>query len=109
MMQPWVFLAGAILLEVAGTTSMKMSEGFTRPLPSLLLFFFYAGSFTALTFALNKIDVSHAYAIWSGVGTALIAVIGICFFRETFSPVKLISILLIIAGVVGLNACGTKH
>jgi small multidrug resistance pump len=108
-MQYWFFLVGAIALEVAGTTSMKLSEGFTRLVPSVLLFLFYAASFVALTFALKKIEVSFAYAVWSGVGTALIAAIGILYFRETITALKLISILFIIVGVVGLNLSGAKQ
>ncbi len=108
-MQHWFFLAGAIALEVAGTTSMKLSEGFTKLVPSVLLFVFYAASFVALTFALKKIEVSVAYAVWSGVGTALIAAIGILYFREAATVLKFISILLIILGVVGLNLGGAKH
>jgi len=108
-MQHWFFLAGAIALEVAGTTSMKLSEGFTKLVPSVLLFVFYAASFVALTFALKKIEVSVAYAVWSGVGTALIAAIGILYFREAATVLKFISILLIIVGVVGLNLSGAKQ
>ena len=107
-MQHWFILAGAIVLEVAGTTSMKLSQGFTRLVPSVLLFVFYAASFVALTFSLKKIEVSVAYAVWSGVGTALIAAIGIVIFRESANPLKFFSILLIIAGVVGLNLSGAK-
>lgn len=108
-MQHWFFLAGAIALEVAGTTSMKLSEGFTKLLPSVLLFVFYAASFVALTLALKKIEVGVAYAVWSGAGTALIAAIGILYFNETATLIKFISILLIIVGVVGLNLSGLKH
>ncbi len=108
-MQHWFFLAGAIVLEVAGTTSMKLSEGFTKVVPSVLLFVFYAASFAALTFALKKIEVSVAYAVWSGLGTALIAAIGILYFREAASALKLVSILLIVAGVVGLNLSEARH
>jgi small multidrug resistance pump len=108
-MQHWFFLAAAIALEVAGTVSMKLSEGFTRLVPSVLLFGFYAASFVALTFALKKIEVSVAYAVWAGVGTALIATIGVLFFREAASVLKLVSIVLIVAGVVGLNLGGAKH
>jgi len=108
-MQHWFILAGAIALEVAGTTSMKLSEGFTKLVPSVLLFVFYAASFVALTFALKKIEVSVAYAVWSGVGTALIAAIGILYFREAATVLKFISILLIIVGVVGLNLSGAKQ
>ena len=102
-MQHWFFLASAILLEVAGTTAMKLSEGFTKLVPSVLLFLCYAASFVALTFALKKIEMSVAYTVWAGVGTALIAAIGIVYFREAVTALKFISILLIIAGVVGLT------
>jgi small multidrug resistance pump len=108
-MQHWLFLAGAIALEVAGTTAMKLSEGFTRLVPSVLLFVFYAASFVALTFALKKIEVSVAYAVWSGIGTALIAAIGILYFREEATALKFISLLLIIIGVVGLNLGGANN
>ena len=102
-MQHWLLLTGAIVLEVAGTTSMKLSDGFSRLTPSVLIFVFYGLSFVALTLALRKFDVSVAYAIWSGVGTALVAVIGVMYFREPITALKLVSIALIIAGVVGLN------
>jgi len=108
-MHHWVVLAAAIVLEVAGTTSMKLSEGFTRLVPSVLLFVFYGASFVALTFALRKIDVSVAYAVWSGLGTALIATIGILHFREPATFLKLVSIGVIIVGVIGLNLSGARH
>jgi small multidrug resistance pump len=105
----WIFLILAILFEVAGTTSMKLSEGFSRLIPSILLFVFYAASFVAVTFALEKIDISVAYAVWSGVGTALITIVGILFFRETVTVLKIVSIILIIIGVVGLNLAGARN
>jgi small multidrug resistance pump len=108
-MQYWFYLSCAILLEVAGTTSMKLSHGFTKIMPSIVIFVFYAASFVALTLALKKIDVSSAYAIWSGVGTAFIAIIGIAYFREPVTTVKLASIGLIIIGVIGLNLSSTQH
>ncbi len=100
----WFYLVVAILLEVTGTTFMKLSSGFTRLAPSCLMVAFYILSFSALTLAVKRIEISTAYAIWSGVGTALIAVIGIMIFKETLTPVKILSILLIIVGVVGLKA-----
>lgn len=108
-MQHWCFLAGAIALEVAGTISIKLSDGFTKLLPSVLLFVFYTASFVALTFALKKIEVGVAYAVWSGVGTALIAAIGVLYFREAATVLKFSSILLIVVGVVGLNLSGAKQ
>jgi len=108
-MQHWLFLAGAIAFEVAGTVSMKLSEGFTKLIPSVLVAIFYLVSLAALTFALKKIDVSIAYAIWAGVGTALIAIVGVIYFKEPATVIKVISIALIIAGVVGLNLSGAKQ
>lgn len=88
---------------------MKLSKGFTNLVPSILLFAFYLASFVALTFALRRIDVSLAYAVWSGVGTALIATIGVLYFREPVTAFKLISVAFIIAGVFGLNLSGANH
>lgn len=103
----WLALTTAIVLEVAGTVSMRLSEGFTRLIPSILIFLFYTASFVALTIALKKIEIGAAYAIWAGTGTALIAIIGVLYFKEPVSMMKVSSILLIIAGVVGLNLSGT--
>ena len=108
-MQYWFYLAGAIALEAVGTTSMKLSDGFTKLVPSILIFLFYAASFVGLTFALKGIDVSLAYAIWSGIGTVIIATIGILYFQEPVTALKIVSIGFIVAGVVGLNLSGIKH
>lgn len=105
----WIYLLLAIALEVAGTTCMKLSQGFTKVLPSILLFVFYGLCFSFLTLALKRIDISVAYAIWSGLGTALITIIGIMWFREPATTVKIISIGLIIAGVIGLNQSSKPH
>lgn len=105
----WIYLISAILLEVSGTMSMKLSEGMTKIIPSILIFIFYGLSLSLLTFALKTIPVSVAYAIWSGVGTALIAVLGFSFLNESFDFFKLGGIILIIAGVVLINLKGTAH
>jgi small multidrug resistance pump len=104
----WLALAGAIALEICGTVSMKLSQGFTRTLPSVLIFVFYAASFALMTVAVRRIDMSVSYAIWSGVGTAAIALIGVAWFRESLTAVQVLSIVAIIAGVVGLRA-GAAH
>jgi small multidrug resistance pump len=109
MMHHWLYLTYAILLEVAGTTFMKLSHGFTKIVPSVLIFVFYTASFVMLTLALKKIDVGIAYAIWSGVGTALIAIIGIAYFREPSTIIKIASISLIIIGIIGLNLNTPQH
>jgi small multidrug resistance pump len=99
----WIYLITAIVLEVSGTTCMKISHGFTRLVPSVLMFVFYGLSLSSLTMALKRIEVSVAYAVWSAVGTALIATIGIVWFRETLNLMKVASLGLIILGVVGLH------
>jgi len=108
-MQHWFFLISAILLEVAGTTAMKFSEGFTKVVPSVLMAVLFLSSLAMLTLALKKFEIGMAYAIWSGLGTALIAILGIYLFNETANMMKFLSILLIIVGVVGLNLSGAKH
>lgn len=102
----WAYLAAAILFEVAGTTAMKFSEGFTRLTPSVLLFILYGLAFGALTLALRTIDLGVAYAMWAGIGTGLIAVLAFLFFGEAITAWKLVSLALIIAGVVGLHLSG---
>jgi small multidrug resistance pump len=105
----WLYLVLAIVLEVSGTTSMKLSQGFTQTLPSVLMFLFYGLSLAALTLALKSIDVSMAYAIWSGLGTALIATVGVVWLKEPLNTLKIVSLLLIIIGVIGLNLSGDVH
>ena len=83
---------------------MKLSQGFTRIGPSVLIFVFYGLCFTFLTLALKRLEVSVAYSVWAGLGTVLIAIIGIIWFRESATLIKLISIGLIIMGVIGINA-----
>ncbi|MDX2073047.1 MAG: multidrug efflux SMR transporter [Alphaproteobacteria bacterium] len=99
----WLFLAAAILCEVAGTICMKLSEGFAKPVPSVLVFVFYCIGLAMVTYALKKIDLSVAYTIWGGVGTTLVALIGIYYFGEAATTLKFVSIGLVIAGIVGLK------
>jgi small multidrug resistance pump len=105
----WLYLVLAIGCEVAGTTCMKLSDGLTKPLISLLMFGLYGLSLTLLTLALRGIPVGVAYAVWSGLGTALIAVIALFAFGESLTPTKAICLGLIILGVVGLNIGGAGH
>ena len=105
----WVLLIVAILLEVAGTTNMKLSEGFTKLLPSVLVLFFYALSIIALTFAVNRLEVSVAYAVWSGMGTALVAMIGLWVFQESLTTIKVVALGLIVVGVMMLHFTSESH
>ncbi|MEH2138107.1 DMT family transporter [Nostoc sp.] len=104
MSSSWIYLIAAILFEVSGTTCMKLSEGFTKLVPSVLIFIFYGLCFSCLTLALKRIEVSVAYSVWAGLGTVLIAMIGIIWFRESATLIKLLSIALIVVGVIGINA-----
>lgn len=104
----WLYLLIAILTEVVGTTLMKVSQGLTRLIPSVLMFLLYGISFVFMALALKKIEVSTAYAIWSGLGTAVIAAIGVLWFRESFNLPKLMGLVLIIVGVVLLNLKGAS-
>lgn len=105
----WIYLLLAILLEVAGTTSMKLSEGLSKPVPTILMFVFYILCFSSFSLALKEMEVGTAYAIWSGLGTALVAVIGILVFHDALTAKKVIAICLIIGGCVLLNLGGGAH
>jgi small multidrug resistance pump len=105
---PWILLFGAILLEVAGITSMKLSRGFSEPLSSLAVPLFYVFSALAVILALKRLELSMAYAIWSGVGTTLAAAICMAYFREPLTLFKMASLALVILGIVGLSL-GARH
>ncbi|MER5372861.1 multidrug efflux SMR transporter [Streptomyces sp. NPDC002553] len=99
-------LAAAIAAEVAGTTAMKFSEGFSKLWPSLGTVVGYLIAFALLAQTLKVMQVGTAYAIWAGAGTAAVAAIGILFLGETAGPAKLAGILFVILGVVLLNLGG---
>ncbi|MFF7240708.1 multidrug efflux SMR transporter [Streptomyces collinus] len=102
----YLWLAGAISAEVAATTAMKYSEGFSRIGPSLMTAVGYLVSFALLARTLRTLSIGTAYAIWSGVGTAAIAVLGLLLFGEGMSAAKVAGIVLIVGGVVVLNLGG---
>lgn len=108
-MQSWIFLYVAIALEVAGTIALKFSKGMTVILPSALSFVLYIASLSSLSFALRQIPVSVAYAIWAGLGSTAVAVIGIFYFKEPTSMFKILSMVLVVIGVVGLNLSGAAR
>src|SRR3954469_24433213 len=103
---PAIFLTIAILSEVAGTVALKYTDGFTRFGPSAVVVAGYGLSFWMLALVLRDLPVGPTYAVWAAVGTALIAAIGIVAFGEPATALKLLSLGLIIAGVVGLNLAG---
>jgi small multidrug resistance pump len=99
----WVYLILAIITEVIGTGAMKESHGFTKVVPSILMLVFYGLAFAFLTLAVKKIDVSIGYALWAGIATALVATVGILYFKEPATAIKIASIALIVLGVIGLT------
>ncbi|MFC4597158.1 DMT family transporter [Cohnella hongkongensis] len=105
----WLFLGLAIIMELFGTVSMKLSESFSRVVPSVLLFVFYGVSFTSLNFALGYMEVSVVYAIWSGVGIVLVALAGFFIFEERLSSASVVWIGVIVIGVIGLSASHRGH
>jgi small multidrug resistance pump len=98
-----IYLAAAIVLEICGTTSLKLSDGFTRIGPAGAVVISYVASFALLSLALRGIELSIAYAVWSGVGTAVVAAIGILWFGESAGAWKLLCLVLVVLGVAGLH------
>jgi small multidrug resistance pump len=99
----WIWLFLAIFLEVAATVLMKLSDGLTRTAPTVGMFVLYGLSFIPMTIALKQLEIGTVYAIWSAVGTALVAVLGVMMFHEQANSLKVVAIVLIIAGVVCLD------
>ena len=106
-----MYVAAALLLtaigiEVVSTALLPRSNGFTDPFWSVVVVAGYAVSIWLLALVVRTMPVSVAYAVWSGVGTAVVAVIGVLFLGEHLDWVKAVSLALIVAGVVGLNLAG---
>tara|TARA_B100000405_G_scaffold214800_1_gene151752 strand:+ start:69 stop:395 length:327 start_codon:yes stop_codon:yes gene_type:complete len=99
----WYFLALAILSEVVGTLALKMSNGFSILLPSIIVVVGYSTSFWFLALCLKSLHVGTAYAIWAGVGTAVVSIAGVFLFKEPMTIIKAVSLILVILGVVGLH------
>lgn len=99
----WLLIVVAGILETGFAVALKASEGFSRVLPSVLFLVFAAGSFTLLSTGLRSLPVGPAYAVWTGIGAAGTAVYGIVMLGESAQTLKLVSIVLVVAGVVGLQ------
>jgi small multidrug resistance pump len=103
MFQAWVLLLSAIGVEVASTASLPRTDSFRDPLWTGLVVLGYALSLLLLAIVIRNIPVSVAYAVWSGLGTAGIAVIGVLFLQERLDLAKVAGLVLIIVGVAVLN------
>ena len=99
----WLMLYVAITFEVGGTTALKMSDGLTRISMFSASLALYAVSFVLLALALRALPVGVAYAIWSGLGTVVVALIGMIWFGESATAGRVAFIALIVVGAVGLN------
>lgn len=108
-MRGYVFLKTSIAGEIFATTMLKLSDGLTMLLPSAGVVFGYALSFYCLSLCLKTVPLSLAYAIWSGAGTALTALIGAIIWEEAFSSLKIAGIMLIIGGIIALNSSSSEE
>ncbi|ANN76872.1 DMT family transporter [Bordetella flabilis] len=99
----WVYLATAIVAEIIATSALKASDGFSRPWPAILTVAGYGVAFYFLSLTLREIPMGVAYAIWSGVGIALISLVGALFFDQRLDAPALIGMALIVAGVIVMN------
>ena len=104
----WLTLAIAIIAEVVGTSALRASEGFTKVVPSILVVAGYSVAFYFLSLTLKNIPVGIAYAIWSGVGTVLITIVGVVVFNQRLDVPAVIGLSLILLGVVIINTLSTS-
>lgn len=102
-MNAWGHLALAIVAEVIATSALKAANGFSQLVPSLVVIAGYGTAFYCLGLALRSVPLGIAYAIWSGAGTALIALIGVVLYKQSLDAAAMLGIGLIVAGVLVLN------
>ena len=102
----WTFLLVAALLEVGWASGLKYTEGFTKPMPTVLVVIALTASMILLATAARTLPIGTAYAVWTGIGTAGTALLGMWLFGESAAPLRIVCIGLIIAGVLGLQLAG---
>lgn len=100
MLGAWLLVALAILLEVAATSFLKLSRGFSRIGPTIATICLYIAAFTCLGFAVANLEVGIVYAVWAGAGTALVAIVGALYFKEKMRWPGWCGIALIVCGVL---------
>lgn len=99
----------SIVFEVIASSSLKLTAGFKKIVPSLVVIFCYCLSFYCLSLVITVMPIGNAYAIWGGLGTVLTCLIGVFYYKEKLTSSKILAILLIISGVVILNILGGAH
>ncbi len=99
----WLYLSIAILAEVMATTALKFSESFSRPIPSVLVVIGYGAAFYFLSKVLHQVPISVAYAIWSGAGVALVALVGWLWLGQKLDTPAMLGIGMIVGGVLVIN------
>ncbi len=104
----WVIILTAGLFETGFAVALKLSHGMTRLWPTVVFAVCALMSFALLTVALRRVEVGAAYAVWTGIGAAGTAVVGMAFLGDAVSTLKLVSIGLVLAGVIGLNLSGVS-
>lgn len=102
-MKDWIFLGIAIVGEVAGTSALKASDGFSKLAPSMVVIVGYVIAFYFLSLALKTIPVGIAYAIWAGLGVVLVAILSLLLFGEKLDLAAIVGMALIVTGVVVMN------
>lgn len=105
---PWVILTIAGLLEVVWALMLKQSEGFTKPIPTAIFFISLVLSMFLLSQALKSLPVGTAYAVWTGIGAAGTAILGMLFLGESRDILKLVSLVMLIGGIIGLRLTSTQ-
>jgi len=106
---PWLLVVVAGLFEAGFAVCLKLSHGFSRLWPTVLFCVCALASFGLLTLALKDLHVGPAYAAWTGIGAAGTVIVGMIWLQEPVSVLKLVSIALVLAGVVGLQLTGAAH
>ena len=108
MPAPWILLLLAIGSEVIGTSCLKLSEGFSKPIPTLVVLVSYATAMLLLSRVVQTIPLGITYALWSGIGIVAIVLVGLFAYKQVPSPGQLVGIATITAGVIIVNLTG-KH
>jgi quaternary ammonium compound-resistance protein SugE len=99
----WFYLVLAGIFEVWWAVGLKYSQGFTKIMPSLLTLIGMMASFYFLSLSLKSLPLGTAYAIWTGIGTIGIVLLGIILFKEPFNIMRIVCIVLIVSGIIGLK------